>query len=108
MILNRVRNPAYPDTICGVVFQNENMRHHCQFSFACDGRPERISEVSGVEDRAKQIALDVTNGKIWIDEVGDSTHYHAGYVNPRWGHRMIQKDRLGQHIFYRTKNGGWS
>jgi Cell Wall Hydrolase len=107
VILNRVRNPAYPDTICGVVFQNESMRHHCQFSFACDGRPERISEV-GAWKSAKQIALDVTSGKIWIDEVGDSTHYHAGYVSPRWDRRMIQKDRLGQHIFYRTKNGGWS
>jgi len=107
VILNRVRNPAYPDTICGVVFQNENMRHHCQFSFACDGKPESISE-AGAWKAAQKIALDVTNGKIWIDEVGDSTHYHAGYVHPRWGRRMIEKDKLGQHIFYRTKLGGWS
>ncbi len=107
VILNRVRNPAYPDTICGVVFQNQKMRNHCQFSFACDGRPERISEQAAWK-AAQQVALDVTSGKTWIDEVGDSTHYHAGYVNPRWGHRMIQKDRLGEHIFYRTRNGGWS
>ena len=107
VILNRVRNPAYPDSICGVVFQNDQWRNHCQFSFACDGRPERISEEAAWK-AAKEIALEVTSGKIWIDEVGDSTHYHAGYVNPGWGHRMIQKDRLGEHIFYRTKNGGWS
>jgi Cell Wall Hydrolase len=107
VILNRVRNPAYPDTICGVVFQNENMRHHCQFSFACDGKPESISE-AGAWKAAQRIALDVTNGKTWIDEVGDSTHYHAGYVSPRWGRRMIEKDHLGEHIFYRTKLGGWS
>ncbi len=107
VILNRVRNPAYPDTICGVVFQNENMRHHCQFSFACDGRPEQVSE-AGAWRAAQRVALDVTDGKIWIDEVGNSTHYHAGYVSPGWGRRMIVKDHLGEHIFYRTKNGGWS
>ena len=107
VILNRVRNPAYPDTICGVVFQNETRRHGCQFSFACDGRPEKITE-QGPWKKAQQIAADVTAGKLWIDEVGDSTHYHAGYVDPRWGHKMIQKDRLGQHIFYRTRKGGWS
>ncbi len=107
VILNRVRNPAYPDTICGVVYQNESWRHHCQFSFACDGRPERIEEWAAWR-KAEKIALDVTDGKIWLDEVGDSTHYHAGYVRPHWDRAMIQVDHLGQHIFYRTKNGGWS
>jgi spore germination cell wall hydrolase CwlJ-like protein len=107
VILNRVRNPAYPDSVCGVVFQNEEMTHHCQFSFACDGRPERISEAAAWKS-AKQIALDVSRGKIWIDEVGDATHYHAGYVSPGWDQRMIEKDHLGQHIFYRTKDGGLS
>ncbi len=107
MILNRVRNPAYPNTICGVVYQNEKWRHHCQFSFACDGRPERVSEQAAWKE-AEQIALDVTNGKTWIVEVGDSTHYHAGYVRPGWGRLMIKVDKLGEHIFYRTKDGGLS
>jgi len=107
VILNRVRNPAYPTSICGVVFQNEQLRHHCQFSFACDGKPESISEFTAWKT-AQRIALDVTDGKLWIDEVGDATHYHAGYVSPGWGRKMIQKDRLGEHIFYRTRNGGWS
>jgi hypothetical protein len=107
VILNRVRNPTYPKTICGVVFQNEKVRNGCQFSFACDGRSDRVTEVAAWKT-AQEIALDVTEGKIWIEEVGDSTHYHAGYVRPGWGGRMIQKDRLGQHIFYRTRKGGWS
>jgi spore germination cell wall hydrolase CwlJ-like protein len=107
VILNRVRNPAYPNSICGVVFQNEKWRNHCQFSFACDGKPESISEFASWKT-AQRIALDVTDGKLWVDEVGDSTHYHAGYVSPRWGRSMIQKDHLGQHIFYRTRKGGWS
>lgn len=107
VVLNRVRNPAYPDTICGVVFQNQKWRNHCQFSFACDGRPESVTE-KGPWAEAQRIASDVTTGKTWIDEVGDSTHYHAGYVRPRWGRLMIKVDKLGQHIFYRTKKGGWS
>jgi hypothetical protein len=107
VILNRVRNPAYPKSICGVVYQNEKWRNRCQFSFACDGRPENITERDAWA-KAQKIASDVTSGKIWVTEVGDSTHYHAGYVSPRWDRRMTVMDRLGQHIFYRTKNGGWS
>jgi hypothetical protein len=107
VILNRVRNPAYPKTICGVVYQNKNQRYRCQFSFACDGRADRVR--SNYAWRvAQRIAQDVTDAKIWIEEVGDSTHYHAGYVRPRWGKRMINVDQIGAHIFYRTKFGGWS
>jgi len=107
VILNRVRNPAYPDTICDVVYQDKRHRHRCQFSFACDGRSEVIAERLQW-DNARRIATDVTAGRIWIPEVGDSTHYHARYVRPGWGRRMIKVDRIGAHIFYRTKLGGWS
>jgi hypothetical protein len=107
VILNRVRNPAYPNTICGVVYQNEKQRHKCQFSFACDGRAEIIRSQKAWKV-AQRIALDVTDGKVWIAEVGDSTHYHANYVSPRWGRRMIKVDKIGAHIFYRTRFGGWS
>ena len=107
VILNRLRNPAYPKTICGVVYQNEARRNGCQFSFACDGHSERINEKRQWAT-AQRIARDVTDGKLWIEEVGDSTHYHAGYVRPGWGSRMIKVDRIGGHIFYRTRFGGWS
>jgi hypothetical protein len=107
VVLNRVRNPAYPDTICGVVYQNEKWRNRCQFSFACDGRPERIRSQAEYQT-AERIALEVTEGKLWLFEVGDSTHYHANYVNPHWGKRMNKVDRIGAHIFYRTILGGWS
>ena len=50
----------------------------------------------------------VTNGAIWLDDVGDATHYHANYVRPRWARTMKKTDTIGRHIFYRTKNGGWS
>jgi len=107
VILNRVRNPSYPKTICGVVYQNERRRHGCQFSFACDGRSEVIAEQKHW-DIARQIARDVTGGLIWLPEVGDSTHYHARYVRPGWGRSMIKVDKIGAHIFYRTRLGGWS
>jgi spore germination cell wall hydrolase CwlJ-like protein len=107
VILNRVRNPAYPNTICEVVYQNETQRHKCQFSFACDGRAEIVRSKRSWKT-AVRIARDVTDGKSWIEEVGDSTHYHANYVRPRWGRLMIQVDKIGAHIFYRTKFGGWS
>jgi hypothetical protein len=107
VILNRVRNPAYPDTICDVVYQDQRHRHACQFSFACDGRSEVIAERQQWATAAR-IARDVTEGRIWIAEVGDSTHYHAKYVRPGWGRRMIKVDRIGAHVFYRTRLGGWS
>ena len=107
VILNRVRNPAYPKTICGVVYQNQKFRNRCQFSFACDGRSERIAEQRQWET-AKRVARDVTEGKVWIAEVGDSTHYYANYVRPGWARRMIKMNTIGAHLFYRTRFGGWS
>jgi spore germination cell wall hydrolase CwlJ-like protein len=107
VILNRVRNPKYPDTICGVVYQNISWFNRCQFSFACDRVKDHV--VPGRHwDTAKAIALAVTAGKIWLDEVGSATHYHATYVSPNWGPTMIRVAKVGQHIFYRTRFGGWS
>jgi hypothetical protein len=107
VVLNRVRNPAYPKTICGVVYQNQKWRNRCQFSFACDGRPERIRSPEAWET-AERIASEVSEGKTWLLDVGDSTHYYANYVRPGWARRMIRVDSIGAHRFYRTKRGGWS
>jgi spore germination cell wall hydrolase CwlJ-like protein len=107
VILNRVRNPTYPDTICGVVYQNQSWRNRCQFSFACEGKTLRIASPRHYEV-AEEIAMAVTAGKIFIPEVGSSTHYHATYVNPRWARSMQRLQRIGLHIFYRTRGGGWS
>ncbi|UJW76243.1 cell wall hydrolase [Rhizobium sp. SL42] len=107
VILNRVRNPHYPSTICGVVYQNEDWRNRCQFSFACDRIPDRVTSPSHWRI-AKEIAMAVTAGKIWFKEVGSATHYHATYVKPDWGPTMKRVDTIGKHIFYRTYGGGWS
>jgi hypothetical protein len=107
VILNRVKNPAYPATICGVVYQNKKWRNRCQFSFACDGIRDKIYSTKHYQT-AQYISREVTAGNIWLPEVGDSTHYHATYVRPRWARKLKKTDRIGRHIFYRTKNGGWS
>jgi hypothetical protein len=106
VILNRVRNPAYPNSVCGVVYQNAGWRNACQFSFACD----RIRDVVREPDawrRAVEIAADVTAGKTYLPEVGDSTHYHATWVKPGWRRSMTRLTRIGVHVFYRTVGGGW-
>ena len=107
VILNRVRNPSYPNSICGVVYQNRHWRNRCQFSFACDGIRDRVNSPRHWQ-MAEDIGMAVTAGKIWLDDVGSSTHYHATYVNPRWARSMKRLTRIGLHIFYRTHNGGWS
>ncbi|MCO5134191.1 MAG: cell wall hydrolase [Phyllobacteriaceae bacterium] len=107
VILNRVRNPTYPDTICGVVYQNKNWRNRCQFSFACDRISDKVRDPKRW-NIAKYVARETTEGRIWLKEVGSSTHYHATYVQPRWASHMKKVGRIGLHIFYRTFGGGWS
>lgn len=106
VILNRVRNPTYPNTICGVVYQNKDWRNRCQFSFACDGIRDRVQSKHHFRV-AEEVGMAVTAGKIWLPEVGSSTHYHATYVHPRWARAMERMKTIGQHIFYRTHGGGW-
>ncbi|TBY75439.1 cell wall hydrolase [Rhizobium leguminosarum] len=107
VILNRVRNPSYPKTICGVVYQNEDWRNRCQFSFACDSIKDRVN--SEYHWRvARDVAMAVTSGKIWLPQVGSATHYHAVYVRPKWAKTMEKVGRIGLHVFYRTHGGGWS
>ncbi|WP_407048182.1 cell wall hydrolase [Methyloraptor flagellatus] len=107
VILNRVKNPAYPNTICGVVYQNANWRNRCQFSFACDGTRRVIKEPDAMK-RAVEIAREVTAGRIYLPEVADATHYHAYWVAPGWRRQMIRLTKIGVHSFYRTVHGGWS
>ena len=107
VILNRVRNPTYPNTICGVVYQNDHWRNRCQFSFACDGRKDVITSRSSYK-MAEEVAMAVTAGKIFIPEVASSTHYYAQYVSPGWARAMNKMTKIGLHIFYRTRHGGWS
>ena len=106
VILNRVRNPAYPATACGVVYQNASQRNRCQFSFACDGAKDAIHSRSAWA-RARKVALDVTQGAEFVPEVGSATHYFASYVRPYWASSMVKMASIGTHEFFRTPGGGW-
>jgi spore germination cell wall hydrolase CwlJ-like protein len=109
VVLNRLKNPAYPKTICDVVYQNKNKRNRCQFSFACDGIPDRIADKnswSSSQALARRVINDSRN--LYLADVGSSTHYHATYVKPRWARSMKKMQKIGRHVFYKTKNGGWS
>jgi spore germination cell wall hydrolase CwlJ-like protein len=106
VVLNRVNDTRYPDTVCGVVKQglqdaNGNMlRNKCQFSWYCDGKHDRPQD----EDRwveAQSIAWNMVEENKYRGITEGSTHYHATYVNPRWAKTLQLVGRIGAHIFYR-------
>ncbi len=102
VIINRVKNPLFPKTICGVVYQgSDDGLHRCQFSFACDGSSNRITD-RGSWLEAMSIAREVVdNGQsVVMADIGNATHYHATYVSPRWAGRMKLMDQIGHHVFY--------
>ncbi len=99
VVLNRVESRRYPSSICGVVFQNERLRHRCQFSFACDGRSDTPRERRAWEI-AKRISEIALAGQ-WRDLSGRATHYHATYADPSWRSAMMKTAAHGQHLFYR-------
>ncbi|WP_344694967.1 cell wall hydrolase [Sphingomonas rosea] len=104
VVLNRVRHPAYPATICGVVYQGAERPTGCQFSFTCDGSLAS-APMRSYWDRAKRLADEALKGHV-AAEVGNATHYHANYVLPYWAPTLVKNAVLGAHIFYRWP-GGW-
>ena len=104
VVLNRAMSGLYPGSVCGVVFQNQQHRNACQFSFACEGHGLRVSE-SDPWDRAVRIAREVTDGSTYVADVGDATHYHASYVRPGWAHALRKTDVIGHHVFYTLRPG---
>ncbi|MEM6616923.1 MAG: cell wall hydrolase [Pseudomonadota bacterium] len=106
VVVNRMKSKHWPNTICGVVYQNKHWRNRCQFSFACDGKREIITEKKPWAV-AKEIAQQFSDGYVYTP-VKRATHYHATYVRPRWARYFNRIDRVGTHIFYRSRTGGWS
>ncbi len=104
VVLNRVRNPAFPKTICGVVFQGAAHRSGCQFSFACDGSMRRGRELIAW-DRAQHIAARALSGSV-MAAVGNATHFHTINVQPVWGPNLLRVAQVGLHVFYRFGRGG--
>jgi hypothetical protein len=103
-VINRMRHPAFPKTICGVVFQGQERTTGCQFSFTCDGAMNRPPSVAGWA-RARATAAAALNGRV-AAEVGMATHYHTDWVAPYWAERLVKMRQIDTHIFYRW-TGAW-
>jgi spore germination cell wall hydrolase CwlJ-like protein len=101
VILNRVRDPNYPSSICGVVFEGAERDTGCQFSFTCDGALAQ-APVGWAWDRARTVAQRMLAGHV-ASKVGTATHYHADYVHPWWSPTLAKITQIGAHIFYRWK-----
>lgn len=102
VVLNRVKVANYPDSICGVVFQNEHIKNRCQFSFACDGMSDNPYNPESWEI-ARRVSYIALSGH-WDDITKSATHYHAYYVSPGWAARLEETGTFGSHIFYRTSD----
>ncbi|MGI8524775.1 MAG: cell wall hydrolase [Pseudolabrys sp.] len=105
VVLNRVFSPYYPNDVCGVVYQNAHRHLACQFTFACDGKRNAVTEPDAWL-RAKRIASEILDGKLWMPAVAKSTHYHDDWAHPNWVREMRKLDKLGGLIFYRPRNWG--
>jgi hypothetical protein len=103
VVLNRVRSPVYPNSVCGVVFQGSDRPTGCQFTFACDGSLLRRTPSPEAWTRAKVVATAALNGQVDKD-VGPATHYHANYVLPKWSFSLRKLTTIGAHIFYTWPN----
>lgn len=104
VVLNRMRHPAYPKSVCGVVYQGSARATGCQFTFTCDGSLA-YAPVPALWKRARAVAERALNG--YVDKtVGSATHYHAQYVAPYWAPTLVKMTQVGQHIFYRW-TGPW-
>ncbi len=104
VVLNRVRHSAFPDSVCGVVYEGSTRVTGCQFTFTCDGSMNR-GPVPALWNRARDIARQMLAGRVYAP-VGHATHYHANYVVPYWASSLVKTSVEGAHIFYRWA-GGW-
>ena len=104
VVLNRVRHPAFPDSICGVVYEGSTRATGCQFTFTCDGSMA-YAPIPALWNRASKVAEQALKGSIFAP-VGYATHYHANYVVPYWASSLVKTSVQGAHIFYRWA-GGW-
>jgi spore germination cell wall hydrolase CwlJ-like protein len=99
VVLNRVRHPDFPKSVCGVVYQGSARQTGCQFTFTCDGALKRGLDAAAWE-QARKVAMRALNGYV-VPAVGSATYYHADYVFPAWAPALVKLATIGPHIFYR-------
>src|SRR4051794_11367481 len=104
VILNRVRHPAFPASVCGVVYEGSTRVTGCQFTFTCDGSLNRQPDADGWH-RATAVAQAALSGAVYAP-IGWATHYHADYVVPYWAATLAKNTIVGAHLFYRWP-GAW-
>ena len=104
VVLNRLRHPAFPKTVCGVVFQGAERATGCQFTFACDGSLSR-QPTPAAWARARQLAAEALHGGVF-KAVGSATHYHTNSVVPSWSAALEKIAQVGPHLFFHWK-GLW-
>tara|TARA_B100000212_G_scaffold71320_1_gene50228 strand:+ start:889 stop:1509 length:621 start_codon:yes stop_codon:yes gene_type:complete len=121
VVLNRVNDARYPNSICEVVLQGpvreswktkqdpdlpkeqrkfNPVKHKCQFSWYCDGKPDKVRDGDAWR-KAQEIAYRIVNESKFRGVTESSTHYHATYVSPKWAPQLDLVGRIGTHIFYR-------
>lgn len=98
VVMNRTRHPAFPATVCGVVFQGA-AAGKCQFSFACDGSVRRRVE-NAAWRRAERVAARALGGAV-MAQVGGATHFHVARLSPEWSPGLLKVAQVGAHVFYR-------
>jgi spore germination cell wall hydrolase CwlJ-like protein len=101
VIINRMRHPTYPNSICGVIYQGSERQTGCQFSYSCDGSMAR-TPARPAYMRGQRVALQAISGYVY-SPVGMATHYHATYVYPYWAPSLNYLGTIGAHRFYSWK-----
>ncbi|MGH7019381.1 MAG: cell wall hydrolase [Brevundimonas sp.] len=99
VVLNRARHPAFPNTVCAVVFQGSNRSTGCQFSFTCNGAM-RGAVNRAAWNRARDVASKALSGQVYA-AVGNATHFHTTGVSPSWRNSLVKVGQVGDHLFYR-------
>jgi hypothetical protein len=105
VVLNRARHPAFPASVCSVVFQGAERTTGCQFSFTCDGSMQTRHPGAAPWARARAVAGAALAGAV-DPRIGLATHYHADYVVPVWRSGLVKLAQVGLHLFYRWP-GTW-
>ena len=110
VVLNRVQDGQFPDSVCDVVYQTKEWRTswkgnkipalgQCQFSWFCDGKSDEPLDTK-TWFASYQIASDVIMGK-YPDITGGATHYHADTIHPYWADSLNETVHINNHIFYK-------
>lgn len=98
VVLNRLADPAFPKSVCEVIFQGSNRHTGCQFTFTCDGAMLRRTDAA-LWSRAAVAAETALVTPEQLPSLA-ALNYHADYVRPSWATHMQREARIGRHIFY--------